>query len=245
MRTVTDEELGIILKKHLLWLDGDKNGVRADLSEADLRGRRLEMVNLSRANLAGANFENAWLTNSCLYGANLRDANLARTILCNSKLTSSFLKGADLTCANLRKATVTNADLRGANLFCANVSDTKGMESVVVDISTKFYFLQCPQEGSFIGYKKANGCIVKLEICEDAMRSSATSRKCRCSKAKVLGISFMYDGHQMMSVVSDYDPEFVYTIGKTVEVKNFDKNRWNECAPGIHFFMTKDEAFRY
>ena len=37
MRTVTDDELGIILKKHLLWLDGDKNGVRADLSEADLR----------------------------------------------------------------------------------------------------------------------------------------------------------------------------------------------------------------
>ena len=130
-------------------------------------------------------------------------------------------------------------------MFCASVTDTKGMESVVVDTSTKFYFLQCPQEGSFIGYKKANGYIVKLEICEDAMRSSATSRKCRCSKAKVLGISFMYGACQRMSVVSDYDPEFVYTIGKTVKVKNFDKNRWNECAPGIHFFMTKDEAFYY
>ena len=25
----------------------------------------------------------------------------------------------------------------------------------------------------------------------------------------------------------------------------FDTNRWNECAPGIHFFITRQEAVNY
>lgn len=32
---------------------------------------------------------------------------------------------------------------------------------------------------------------------------------------------------------------------KHTEVADFDENRWNECAPGIHFFITRDEAVRY
>lgn len=28
-------------------------------------------------------------------------------------------------------------------------------------------------------------------------------------------------------------------------VDNFDENRWNECAAGIHFFITREEAVRY
>lgn len=111
---------------------------------------------------------------------------------------------------------------------------------------TTFYPLQCPETGSFTGYKKACGYIVKLEICADAKRSSATSRKCRCSKAKVLGITNM-DGSEseLTGVASDYDENFIYRVGETVEVPDFDKNRWNECAAGIHFFITRDEAVMY
>lgn len=25
----------------------------------------------------------------------------------------------------------------------------------------------------------------------------------------------------------------------------FDKNRWDECSEGIHFFITRDEAVNY
>lgn len=32
---------------------------------------------------------------------------------------------------------------------------------------------------------------------------------------------------------------------ETVSVADFDENRWNECAPGIHFFITREEAVRY
>ena len=44
------------------------------------------------------------------------------------------------------------------------------------------------KKGSFIGWKKAKNYIIKLEVLADAKRSSATGRKCRCDKAKVVAI---------------------------------------------------------
>ena len=85
-----------------------------------------------------------------------------------------------------------------------------------------------------------------LEICADAKRSSATSRKCRCSKAKVLAITNL-DGSEsgLSEIESDYDEDFIYCVGETVEVPDFDENRWNECTAGIHFFITREEAVKY
>lgn len=109
--------------------------------------------------------------------------------------------------------------------------------------------LVCPEKGSFIGFKKVGACknsIVELEILEDALRSSANNRKCRCSKAKVLSITNL-DGSEscLTTVESSYDANFKYTVGEIVSVDNFDENRWNECAPGIHFFITRQEAVEY
>lgn len=33
--------------------------------------------------------------------------------------------------------------------------------------------------------------------------------------------------------------------GETIHVEDFDTNRWNECATGIHFFITRIEAVAY
>ncbi|WP_346689364.1 DUF5758 domain-containing protein [Alistipes communis] len=136
--------------------------------------------------------------------------------------------------ANLRGANLRDADLRGADLRGANLRDAKGC------------YLSCPTEGSFIGWKKASGHIVKLRIPEDARRSSATGRKCRCDKAYVMEIQNM-DGTKATedTVRSDHDKNFVYTVGATVEVPDFDDNRWSECAPGIHFFIDRREAVEY
>ena len=38
---------------------------------------------------------------------------------------------------------------------------------------------------------------------------------------------------------------FCYTVEETITIDNFDENRWNECAPGIHFFPTEIEAINY
>ena len=156
------------------------------------------------------------------------------------------LSGADLREANLRGADLSGADLREADLSGADLREGKNIDKVIWNYLTAFYPLQCPESGAFVGYKKARGYIIKLEICEDALRSSATSRKCRCSKAKVLEIQ-EFNGSRscVKSVSSSYDENFIYTVGETVEVNNFDTNRWNECAPGIHFFITRDEAVKY
>ena len=102
--------------------------------------------------------------------------------------------------------------------------------------------IACPREGAFIGYKKCcSGRIVQLEIPEGAKRSSAYGKKCRCSKAKVLNI-WAPDGEEAEHAVSIYDDSFVYRKGETVKVSCFDRNRFKECASGIHLFMTREEA---
>ena len=231
MKKISDTELKTIIDKHAKWLRGEEDGERADLRSADLRSANLRSANLFNADLRGANLRSADLFNADLRGANLRDANLC----------GANLRSADLCGANLR-----SADLRDANLCGANLRDAKNVDEVKWNMYTTFYPLQCPETGSFIGYKKASGYIIELEICADAKRSSATSRKCRCSKAKVLGITNL-DGSVsgLREIGSNYNKNFIYHIGETVEVPNFDDNRWNECAPGIHFFITREEAVKY
>ena len=183
--------------------------------------------------------------------ADLCDANLRGADLCGADLYGADLHGADLRFADLRFADLCGANLRDAdlcdaNLCGANLRGAKNTDKTAWDAYTAFYPLQCPETGSFIGYKKAADKIVMLEICADAKRSSATSRKCRCSKAKVLSITHL-DGSDsgLTEVRSNYSKEFVYRVGEIAEVSDFDDDRWNECAAGIHFFITRDEAVKY
>ena len=183
----------------------------------------------SRANLRGADLSFANLRGANLFGADLSFADLRRADLSGANLSGADLSFANLSCANLSNA----------NLSCAS------MDQMIWDIHTVFYPLQCPDSGSYIGYKKASGLVVELEIPADARRSSATSRKCRASKAKVLSITDINGNPAGGQVKSDYDPDFVYTIGETVEVSDFDDDRWNECSTGIHHFITRAEAVIY
>ena len=172
--------------------------------------------------------------------ANLRNANLRNADLRNANLRNANLRNADLRNANLRNANLRNANLRNADLWDADLWDAYH------DSSTAFLPIQCPEEGSFIAYKKAKGLVVKLLIPDDAKRSSATSRKCRCDKAKVLEIMQPdKTPSNITSVPSNYDPDFVYEVGKTVMVSDFEEDRFVECAAGIHFFITFDEAKKY
>ena len=261
-------DLKKILDEHLLWLNGE-GGSRADLRgadlrcanlrNADLRGadlRRADLrdadlsdADLSRADLSDADLSDADLRGADLSGADLRradlsDADLSRADLSGADLSDADLRGADLRGADLRRADLRRADLRDANLHCAYLSNTF-IDQMMWNIYTAFYQLQCPESGSYIGYKKARGLIVELEIPADAQRSSATSRKCRASKAKVLSITDIDGNPGYDQVSSDYDSDFVYARGETVEVSDFDDNRWNECSTGIHHFITREEAVKY
>ena len=169
------------------------------------------------------------------------------------------LSGADLYRANLSGAYLRGADLRGADLSGANLSgaylrgaDLRGAKNV------PFIPLACPDTGAFVGFKKARlyspdeteaqDVIVELEILTDARRISATGRKCRCDKAKVLSITTLDGvavGADAGTVRSSYDSDFVYEVGEIVTAPNFCEDRWEECAPGIHFFINRQEAVEY
>ena len=217
----------------------DANLLVAKLTGAKLIGANLEHANLRSAKLVGARLEGANLLDANLKHADLMVANLE-----GANLTRANMKFADLERANLGHADLTFADLKDANLKLAdltgvNLTNVKNLP----DIS-----MPCPATGSFIGWKSAdNNFIIKLEIPEDAKRSSAIgSRKCRCNKAKVLSIEHL-DGTpaEVTSVRSRYETEFIYTLGETVEEELFDENRFRECSTGIHFFMTREEAGKY
>ena len=192
-----------------------------------LKQHEMWLINRSsgkRADLSDAN----------LSGANLSDTNLRYANLSNADLRYADLSGANLSDANLRYADLRYANLRYADLRYADLSNIK------VNECTSHYALQCPETGSFDAWKKCtSNVLVKLRIPSSAKRSSGTSRKCRCSKAKVLEVIGADVG------ISNYNSNFTYKKGETVEVKDFDKNRWNECSSGIHFFLTKAEAESY
>lgn len=239
-------DIKLILEKHAKWIRGEDGGERADLCDANLRGADLCDADLRDADLCGANLCCANLSDADLRDANLCGADLRGANLSDGNLRNANLCCANLCCANLRGADLCGANLSGADLRDANLCDAKNTNKTAWDAYTAFYPLQCPETGSFIGYKKAADKIVMLEICADAKRSSATSRKCRCSKAKVLSITHL-DGSDsgLTEVRSNYSKEFVYRVGEVAEVPDFDDNRWNECAAGIHFFITRDEAVKY
>lgn len=256
---MTQNELNKILENHKHWIHRDCEdweNMKADLRNADLRGANLRNADLSggdlrNADLSGADLSGAYLSaanlrgaylNANLSGADLSDANLSNADLSYANLSganliNADLIGANLSVINLRNANLRNADLSGTYLRNANLSGAKNIP---------FIPMACPDTGAFIGYKKASGYILKLEILQDARRSSSSSRKCRCDKAKVLEIQNLYGGiANVKEVKSNYDKSFIYRLGEIVEEPNFCEDRWNECAEGIHFFINRQEAVEY
>lgn len=140
------------------------------------------------------------------------------------------------------------------------------------DILTTGFYMACPEKGDYIGFKKAcvytddkgknittqyqkrkfsghvnvNYVIVELRIPSDAKRSSATTNKCRASKATVISITSIDEKKKYKKAIAAHDREFTYEVNKTVTPRNgFEENRWDECAPGIHHFITRREAVDY
>ena len=209
----------------------------------------LHDANLRYAYLCGANLYDADLSDAYLCGANLSGAYLCGADLSHADLSGAYLCGADLSGANLHGANLSDADLRYADLRGANLRDANHVQLSIAKTSI------LPDEGDIIGWKKAwtdgtmlpKSVIVKLLIPADAQRSNATGRKCRASTARVLDLQDK-QGNSLPSdttAYSGHDTDFTYKKGETIHVEDFDTNRWKECAPGIHFFITRIEAAEY
>ena len=130
---------------------------------------------------------------------------------------------------------------------------------------------KCPEEGSFIAYKKiefelgAEGIAV-LEIPEDAERLTANhvqwlkdkdlpegglcypTYKCRADKAKVLKFETI-EGVDLNSIVNQAHsktyPSFKYNLYDIAVADTFDPDPNNTCSYGIYFFMNREDAVNY
>ena len=158
-----------------------------------------------------------------------------RAALVEAVKVDAYLGGADLRGAGLRGADLRGADLRSADLRGAYLGGAKNAETAIAQT------IVCP-EGDVIGWKKClENRIVKLRIPADSKRSNASGRKCRAEYAEVLEIH----GPDALTefALSQYDEGFVYRVGETVRpTEPFNTDRWNECAAGIHFYITREEA---
>ena len=254
--------------------DADLSG--KDLSGANLSGANIRNVRLWKANLSGTNLSMAYSFMADFTQANLKNADLSGAYLHNARFHDAYLCDADLDDADCRNAhfdsamltgaSLRRADLRGAAFTIANLleADIKDAALAGADFRGAFNVpyipFACPETGEFIAWKKCidyNGCrnnpwrwrqiIVKLLIPADAKRSSATGRKCRADKAKVLAFETLFgDPVDATEVQSMHDLRFSYRIGETVTpLTPFYEDRFEECASGIHFFMNRQEAVDY
>ncbi len=152
---------------------------------------------------------------------------------CHENDSYGWQLGLAVRCAIKARANLAGANLAGANLVGANLVGASGLDK------------RPPQtiilpEGDLIVYKKLKEGVAKLLIPSDAKRSNASGRKCRAEYAKVLELPDGCDvGH------SNHDHKFTYKVGETVRPNNWCDDWAKECAEGIHFFITKQEAENY
>jgi hypothetical protein len=198
---------------------GEYGSLKMCVEYAVAKGANLEGANLYGANLEGAYLKGAYLKGANLYGAYLKGANLY----------GAYLYGANLYGANLEGAYLKGANLYGANLYGANLAPLSAAQTLITP------------EGTLTVYKKLREGVAVLEIPAEAKRHNATGRKCRAEYAKVISLpDGIAIGH------SSHDSSFEYRVGEIVRPTNgFGEDRFVECAPGIHFFLTRIEAENY
>ena len=197
--------------------------VTSDMSYGIKLGFAVRWATKNGANLSGAD----------LYRANLSVANLSVANLSGANLSGANLSVANLYGANLYGVNLSVANLSGVNLSGANLSGVKNAELAIA--KTRIL-----TEGSLIGWKKCrDNVIVKLRIPEDAARSHAWGRKCRAEFSDVLEVIGAEVG------ISQHDGKTEYRVGERVTTPNWCADWQKECAGGIHFYITREEAEAY
>lgn len=261
MNITYKDKIDRILEAHEAWLCGRREGRQADfrgfdLSDTDFSGKNLAQAVFCRAklfdtsfyksNLCGASFDQAIFNDvdfrkSKLQGATFFGASLSYSHFANADLTGTLFDRAELSGVNFRDTDLSTVSFKQATWRDAEI-DSRQISPVLI----RSIPLCCPEQGAFIGWKRlANDRIAKLVITENSKRSSAFGRKCRASQVLVVKITSVDGSEEFDYGVSMYNPRFIYNVGSFATVSDFDDDRFHECASGIHFFITRQEAVDY
>jgi hypothetical protein len=219
-----------------------------DMRNADMHGADMYGANMCDANMYGADMCNANMCKANMRGADIREANMRNANMREANMHGADIRSVDMYCAYMRCTNMSGADIRCADMRGADIREANmcgaDIKWIRIDTYTSFFALQCPEEWSFIAWKKAKDWeIIKLLIPETAKRSSSTSRKCRASEAIVLNI--YKDWEDVEDAKSHDNNLFIYKKWDHIKINDFDDDRWNDCASWIHFFITKMEAEQY
>lgn len=229
---------------------------------ASFKGTNFSYVDVKNTVLKRSSFKNTKINNSSFENVNLNASKFIGCVVFNNRFVKAELCTSLVESTNIFQARVSNSKIINTTFNCSTIDIVKftnidflktifnnsQIDSIELIDCKNFPFIPtvCPEEGSFIGYKKTNKGIVKLEIPADARRISGTGRKCRCDKAKVLGI---YDKNRNLLSITEtssyFDNNFIYRVGEMVEEPDYCENRWKTCSSGIHFFINFQEAVEY
>ena len=186
-----------------------------------------------KTNLFGFEFKYENKTYIKIDYANLYNANLYNANLENANLENANLENANLRYANLENANLENANLRYANLYNANLENANLNESEQARLGKII-------KEKVIVFKKCQQKIVELELQVGSIVFSINNNKCRTNKAKVISIDG--DKTKGLTIASDHDTSFIYEVGKTIEIEDFNLMYNVECSTGIHFFYNREDA---
>lgn len=234
------------------------------LEEAIFKDCQFENVDFSTLRHSNTKFINCRLVNCDFMYDHLESILFDGCIMpfsrfSNSKLDAVKFKNCVLDCAMFADANIARCEIKESSLSYTNFTGAKLYQVDIaqdcIAYTTAGLSLACPEEGEFTAYKKVlldtdkygnrKYGIAKLLVPAKALRSSATSRKCRVSEAKVISITSL-DGHtRYKSAQSPHYHSFVYNVGETVKPDSFNHDRWNECSNGIHCFITSIDAVNY
>ena len=193
--------------------------------------------------------------------------NFTRAIMDNFTFEECIFRECDFSKCDMKNITFKGCSFYDCDFRNAELPPFFHPNTMEGCVNVPYMPMACPEEGEFIGYKIASSerrlsnfqslirpyynigpanVLVTLKIPADARRSSAGGRKCRCDKAKVIGLEFFGKGFEDANVAySKFDDRFEYRVGEEISVPFFNENRWNECSTGIHFFINRKEALQY
>lgn len=204
----------------------------------------------------------------------LKSTNMSGTDFMHSIFDEAYLGNANCSKAGFFLASFVGANVYktifiNANLDNADFKDILMLDNILYlagasmngakNLPSFEFSMACPSDGAFIGWKKltywedmksewyGRKVLIKLLIPEDAQRCSATTKKCRCSKAKVLGF-YDLDGNEITDIVKLINTHYTkceYVKGEWIYPDGFEADRWKECSNGIHFFINKIDAINY
>lgn len=231
----------------------------AVLDDIDIHNGSISHSDLTRVHAKRGNYINCHMWDNCYENSVFSASRFIAAELCDGDF-----RGADLSSCDFRwtdidyvcfdNANLSNVDMRWtknsywASFQEANMEDIELDGSPVNDESVEgaknlFIPMVCPEEGSFIAWKKCrDGKVAKIQILENALRTGGTRYTCRASEVLILEI---YDGEETCDeAVNISDDKVIYHKGDYIKDEEEFDSSINHNGTGIHFYITRAEAER-